>query len=77
MYVSCDPTALYRDATTGGAGAAAARGRRLRRRRRAGRPAATPELARVAVLDPSPSTAHVECGSLWIRKGTGTGGGVK
>ena len=26
MYVSCDPTALYRDATTGGAGAAAARG---------------------------------------------------
>jgi hypothetical protein len=29
------------------------------------------------VFDHFPYTEHVECGSLWIRKGTGTGGGVK
>ena len=37
--------------------------------------AATHELARFAVFDHFPYTEHVECGSLWIRKGTGTGGG--
>ncbi len=78
MYVSCDPTALYRDATTGGRGrGGGAGGGGFGDGGALGGLAATHELARFAVFDHFPYTEHVECGSLWIRKGTGTGGGVK
>ena len=72
MYVSCDPTALYRDATTGrrGRGGGAGGGGFGDGGARGGL-AATHELARFAVFDHFPYTEHVECGSLWIRKGTG------
>lgn len=76
MYVSCDPTALYRDATTAGRGRGGAGGGGFGDGGEGGL-AATHDLARFAVFDHFPYTEHVECGSLWIRKGTGTGGGGK
>jgi tRNA/tmRNA/rRNA uracil-C5-methylase (TrmA/RlmC/RlmD family) len=72
MYVSCDPTALYRDATTAGRGRGGAGGGGFGNGGEGGL-AATHELTRFAVFDHFPYTEHVECGSLWIRKGTGEG----